>query len=89
MQITGAGQLAFAAAMIFGASLRGAGQTMPVMAISLCSIVGVRLVAVIIAIEFFDAGLITVWIIFVTELILRGSLLFLQFKGGSWATVRV
>lgn len=89
MQITGAGQLAFAAAMIFGASLRGAGQTMPVMMINLCSIVGVRLVAVIIAIEFFDAGLITVWIIFVTELILRGSLLFLQFKGGSWATVRV
>ena len=89
MQITGCTQFAFAAAMIFGAALRGAGQTYSVMAINLCSIIGVRLVAVIIAIEYFGAGLITVWLIFTGEMIIRGVLLSLQFKRGSWATVRV
>lgn len=89
MRITGCTQLAFGASMIFGASLRGAGETFSVMAINLCSIIGVRLIAVIIAIEHFDAGLEVVWIIFAVELILRGTLLFRQFKKGRWATIRI
>jgi putative MATE family efflux protein len=82
-------QCGFAAAMVFGAALRGAGDTTRVMITTLSSLFGVRLVGVIILAKVFGLGLEAIWILLSAELMLRGGLLFAQFQTGKWKHVKV
>ena len=87
--ITGFAQLGFAAAMIFGSSLRGAGDTVTVMAISLASVIGLRLTGVLVVALWLKMGLIAIWIVLAGELVIRGAAVFLRFLHGGWRHVKV
>ncbi len=87
--ITGMIQLGFAAALVFGGALRGAGDTLAVMLISLTTILGVRFVGVMIVGLWLHLGLAAVWIVLCSELSLRGFLTFLRFQNGEWKKIQV
>jgi putative MATE family efflux protein len=87
--ITAFAQIGFAAAIVFGGSLRGAGDTVAVMAINLTSTIGIRLVAVLIATRVFGLGLPAVWVVLSAELTIRGVLMYLRFLQGGWKHVKV
>ncbi len=87
--ITGFCQAGFAAAMVFGGALRGAGDTIAVMTLSLTSILCIRLVGVIIIARVMHLGLAAVWTLLACELVIRGCLIFGRFLQGGWAKVRV
>ena len=89
IRIAGFAQIGFAAAMIFGFAMRGAGDTMRVMVINILSIFAFRLAGVIIAVRYFHVGLHVVWYILCGELMLRGIAMFLRFRFGHWEKVRV
>ena len=80
--VTGFCQWAFAAAMIFGGGLRGAGDTMTVMMFNLSSIVGVRLLGVLFVAWYLKLGLVAMWAVLTVELMIRGSLIFGRFLNG-------
>jgi Na+-driven multidrug efflux pump len=87
--ITGFVQLGFAAAMIFSASLRGAGDTVTVMAINLAFILGLRLTGALLVARHFKLGLPAIWMVLAGELMLRGLAVFLRFLHGGWKHVKV
>ena len=87
--ITGFIQCGFAAAAVFGGALRGAGDTMAVMLLSLASVVGLRLVGVLIVGAWLKMGLAAIWIVLAGELFLRGVLIFGRFLQGRWKHVQV
>jgi putative MATE family efflux protein len=86
---TGWIQATFAAAIIFGGSLRGAGDTMAVMLINICTLVVVRLGGVIVLWKVFHADLATIWLLLSAEIALRGGLMYLRFGSGQWKQVKV
>lgn len=86
---TGFIQPGFAAGIVFGGALRGAGDTMSVMKINFLSLVCGRLVGVLILTKFFNVGLVGIWILLSAELFVRGMAMFLRFRGGRWKKVRV
>ena len=75
--------------MIYGSALRGAGDTFIVMVINIASILGIRLVGVMIVTLVFHKGLPWVWGILAAELSLRGLFIFMRFMHGGWKTVEV
>jgi putative MATE family efflux protein len=87
--ITGMIQTGFAAAIIFGGALRGAGDTFIVMLINLASILSVRLVGVLIVGLWLRLGLAAIWMVLAGELFLRGILMFLRFQQGRWRSILV
>ena len=87
--ITAFSQLGFAASLIYGGALRGAGDTLVVMVINVSSIIGLRLLAVLVAVLYFHKGLEAIWIILAIELSLRGAFMFARFQQGVWKTVEV
>jgi Na+-driven multidrug efflux pump len=87
--ITAFAQPGFAATLVFGGALRGAGDTMAVMVINIASQVGLRLGGVIVLIQVFHLGLPAVWIALGGELSLRSVAIFLRFMQGNWKTVKV
>jgi len=87
--ITGWIQSFFAAAFVFGGALRGAGDTMAVMLINLASIIGIRLIGVIIVGYYLRLGLGAIWIVLCTDLFCRGCLMYLRFLHGAWKHVEV
>ena len=87
--IAGFAQLGFAAAIVFGGALRGAGDTVAVMTINLASTIGLRLVAVLVVTLWLGYGLAAVWIVLSTELSVRGVLMYLRFLQGGWKHVKV
>jgi len=87
--ITGFVQAGFAAGIIFGGSLRGAGDTLSVMIINLSSLLCVRLVGVVVLVKVFNAGLAAVWLLLSVELMLRGIAMFVRFRHGGWKKVKV
>lgn len=86
---TGFIQAGFAAAIVFGGSLRGAGDTLRVMQINLFSLLGVRLTGVLILTHLFHASLPTIWLLLSADLFLRGVLLFARFAQGGWKKIQV
>jgi putative MATE family efflux protein len=88
LRITGFCQVGFAAAIIFGGALRGAGDTMAVMLITTISIVGVRLGGVYVAGKL-NQPLPVIWIILSIDLFVRGALIYARFLHGGWKKVRV
>jgi putative MATE family efflux protein len=87
--ITGFAQLGFAASMIFSSALRGAGDTVTVMAINLASILGLRLTAALVVAKYFRLGLPAIWVVLATELTIRGAANFLWFARGKWKHLKV
>jgi len=87
--ITGFCQSAFAAAMIFGGSLRGAGDTYKQMFLQLASIVLVRFGGVMLVALVFHRGLTVIWIVLASELVIRGLLMFGRFLHGGWRRIEV
>ncbi len=84
LRVTGCIQLGFAAAMVFGGALRGAGDTLAVMIITLSSVLGLRFPGVIIVGYWLHLTLPAVWCVLAGELFLRGILLFVRFGSGAW-----
>ena len=87
--ITGFIQCGFAAMIIFGSALKGAGDTLAVMLISLSSVIFVRFVGVMIVARYLGLGLAAVWMVLAGELFLRGILIFIRFQTGRWVSTRV
>jgi putative MATE family efflux protein len=85
----GFAQLGFAASLIFGGSLRGAGDTMNVMCITLASTFGLRLCGVLVVGGYFKMGVAAIWVVLCCELSIRGGLIFLHFLQGKWKHVEV
>jgi putative MATE family efflux protein len=87
--ITGFAQVGFAAYLVFSFALRGAGDTVAAMAISLASILGLRLSGAVIAGWWLHQGLAAIWIVLAAELVVRGSLVYGRFLHGGWRTAKV
>ena len=87
--IAGFAQLGFAASMIFSAALRGAGDTVAVMAINLACILGLRLTAAMVVAFYFRGGLPQIWLVLTGELVIRGLADFLRFRHGGWRHAKV
>jgi putative MATE family efflux protein len=87
--ITAFAQPGFAASLVYGGALRGAGDTFAVMVINLASILALRLVGVMIVTLLLHHGLEAVWIVLACELSLRGLFMYGRFLQGGWKTVEV
>ncbi|HTL29156.1 MAG TPA: MATE family efflux transporter [Tepidisphaeraceae bacterium] len=87
--ITGFCQTGFAAAMVYGGALRGAGDTLMVMVMSLISIFTLRLGAVLIIGLWLRMGLAAIWIFLASELFVRGILIYSRFRSGGWKKIQV
>ncbi len=89
LRITGVCQIGFAAQIIFGGALRGAGDTLWAMLLNLSSVVLIRLAGVLVVGAYLGWGLGAVWWVLVVDLMLRGGLMFARFAGGRWKTIKV
>jgi putative MATE family efflux protein len=89
LRITGCIQIGFAACVVFGGALRGAGDTMSAMVISLSTILGLRFTGVILIGWYLNRGLPAVWCVLAGELFIRGVLMYLRFATGAWKRVKV
>lgn len=87
--ITGFIQAGFAASMIFSGALRGAGDTMVVMAINLFSTIVIRLAGALFVVFYLKMGLPAVWVILAGELFLRGIMAWARFEQGGWKHLEV
>jgi putative MATE family efflux protein len=81
-------QFGFAAAIVFGASLRGAGDTTSVMVLNLLSIVLIRCVGAYVLGQL-GATLPQIWLLLCGELVVRGGLMYWRFATGRWRHVKV
>ena len=72
-----------------GGALRGAGDTVRVMAINLGSTILVRFVGVMIVVFYFRRGLVAVWCVLASELFLRGLMIWVRFEKGRWRELEV
>jgi Na+-driven multidrug efflux pump len=88
LRITGFCQAGFAAAIIFGGALRGAGDTVAVLLMTMTSILALRLFGVWVMGEL-HKPLWMIWILLATDLFVRGVLIFGRFLHGGWKKIRV
>jgi len=89
IMITGFIQSGFAANLIFGGALRGAGDTFSVMCINISSTIGLRFTGVVIVGLWLHLGLAAVWMVLAGELFFRGVLIFGRFMGGKWKKIAI
>ncbi len=87
--ITGFIQSGFAANLIFGGALRGAGDTLVVMILNLSTQLTLRCMGVIVVGLWFHLGLAAVWMVLAGELFIRGCLTYARFRQGGWMTIQV
>ena len=87
--ITGFIQSGFAAALIFGGALRGAGDTLAVMTVSLGTVLTLRFCGVIVVGYWLHLGLRAVWCVLAGELFIRGVAMYLRFSAGAWKRKQV
>jgi len=79
----------FAAMAVFGAALRGAGDTRATMFLSGSSMIVLRLIVAYIVAVHLSMGLAALWVVLCADLALRGLLYGGRFLHGGWAKVRV
>ncbi|HEX8521235.1 MAG TPA: MATE family efflux transporter [Tepidisphaeraceae bacterium] len=89
LHVTGFCQIGFAAAIIFGGALRGAGDTYSVMMISLVSVLLLRLGGVAVVGGYLHQPLPIIWIVLATDLFFRGVLIYSRFLQGGWKKIQV
>jgi putative MATE family efflux protein len=89
LRITGFIQSGFAASLVFSGALRGAGDTFVVMLCNLLSVLGIRLVGVLIVGGWLRMSLAAIWVVLAGELFFRGILAFARFLHGGWKHVKV
>ena len=89
LRVAGFTQIAFAAMMIFGGALRGAGDTTAVMTRNLGSAILVRMLGALLAVRVFGFGLTVVWAVLGLDMCIRGGLLAARFYHGKWETLKV
>jgi len=89
LMITGFIQSGFAANLVFGGALRGAGDTLTVMLLNLSSVITLRFTGVLYVGYFHHWGLAAVWVCLSSELFIRGSLVLGRFLQGGWKRVVV
>jgi putative MATE family efflux protein len=87
--ITGFIQSGFAANIIFGGALRGAGDTFAVMCINLSTVIFLRFAGVIVIGFYFRMGLPAIWCVLAGELFVRGVGIYLRFVRGGWSKIQV
>jgi putative MATE family efflux protein len=85
----GFAQVGFAAGMIFGGALRGAGDTFTVMCITIGSTLSLRLVGVLIVGAWLRMGVAAIWVVLSIELMIRGAIMTAVFLRGRWKHVDV
>lgn len=85
---TGFIQFGFAASIIFGSALRGAGDTQWVMLLNLTSILLIRCGGVWV-LGLMGTTLSQIWMVLCAELVIRGGLMVGRFTTGRWIHVRV
>jgi Na+-driven multidrug efflux pump len=88
LRITGFCQAGFAASIIFGGALRGAGDTVMVMLLVTASVVLIRGGGVYIMGQYHQP-LWMIWIILASDLFVRGILVYGRFLQGGWKKIRV
>jgi putative MATE family efflux protein len=88
LHITGFCQIGFAAAIIFGGALRGAGDTVAVMVMTTVSIVLLRFGGVWVCGRL-GQPLPVIWMVLVTDLFVRGLLIYGRFLQGGWKKIKV
>jgi len=89
LRITGFIQAGFAASLIFGGALRGAGDTLVVMILNLSTQITLRCMGVIVVGLWFHLGLAAVWMVLAGELFIRGCLTYARFRQGGWIAIQV
>lgn len=89
LRITGCIQWAFAASLIFGSAMRGAGDTLRVMQLNLATIFCIRFAGVIVVVYFLGGGINAVWVVLCSDLLMRGLLMAARFRFGRWDRARV
>ena len=89
LRVAGFAQLGFAAMMIFGGALRGAGDTAAVMTRNLGSAILVRMAGALLVINVLGFGLTAVWAVLCVDLFVRGALLAGRFYSGRWESAKV
>ncbi len=89
LAITGCIQAVFAAQIIFGGALRGAGDTRAVMGLNLTSIFAVRFVGVAVVGLWLHRGLAAIWVVLCVDQVVRGLLIYGRFRFGSWRQTEV
>ncbi len=87
--ITGFIQSGFAANIIFGGALRGAGDTFVVMIINLTTVILLRFAGVILVGLYLHRGLEAIWCVLAGELFVRGVLIYARFWQGTWNKIEV
>ncbi len=87
--ITGFIQSGFAANLIFGGALRGAGDTLVVMIINLVTVFTLRFAGVVVVGLWLHGGLPAIWCVLAGELFIRGVLVYLRFLHGGWLKIEV
>lgn len=88
LRIVAIAQPFLALTMVVGGALRGAGDTRAVLAITVLGVTTAR-IGVAYTLVRMGYGLVGAWIAMVVDLAVRGSLLLLRFKRGSWKHLRV
>lgn len=89
IRTTGVIQWAFAASLIFGSAMRGAGDTLRVMQLNLATIFGIRFVGVVLVVYVYGLGLQAVWYCLCGDLLMRGILMAARFRFGAWDRAKV
>lgn len=89
LRTTGFIQTGFAASLIFGSAMRGAGDTLRVMQMNLCSIFLFRFLGVLTVVYGFGLGIAAVWVMLCTDLTCRGAMMFARFRSGAWDRAKV
>ena len=89
IRTTGTIQWAFAASLIFGSAMRGAGDTLRVMQLNLASIFLIRFAGVLIIVGALGFGLRAMWVVLCADLAMRGLLMIARFRFGAWDRARV
>ena len=89
LRVVAIGQIGFAAMMIYGGSLRGAGDTTAVMVRNLGAAFALRMTGAILAVHVLGLGLTAVWAVLAFDLTVRGALLAGRFYRGKWTETEV
>jgi putative MATE family efflux protein len=87
--ITGFIQSGFAASLIFGGALRGAGDTLVVMVLNLSTQLTLRCLGVVVVGLWLNLGLTGIWKVLAGELFIRGCITYIRFRQGGWKLIQV